>query len=161
AVAEELPGVADLRNHIEIEVSDHDFVFVAASLGDDLAAGRTEITLSVKFADVPRRFPAHAIDGADKISVGHSMRRLLPLPQVLGKPGHGRRRIEDNLRSIHAQHAGAFREVAVVTDINADARVFGLKGGITGIAGGEIKLLPKARGHLRDVMLAILSQILS
>src|SRR5579864_3565950 len=54
AVAEELPGLSNFSNHFEVEIGYQDFVFVAAGLGDDLAAGIAEIALAVKLADVPR-----------------------------------------------------------------------------------------------------------
>src|SRR5215472_13598684 len=48
SIAEKLPGVAHLCNHIEVEIGHHDFVLVAAGLSDDLAARRAEIALAVK-----------------------------------------------------------------------------------------------------------------
>src|ERR1039457_952844 len=70
AVAEELPGFADFGNHIEVEVGGEDLVFVARRLGEDAAAGIAEIARAVEFADIPRGFGAHAVDGADEIAVG-------------------------------------------------------------------------------------------
>src|SRR5262252_7945830 len=61
AVAEELPGVADVGDEVEVEVRDEHFVFVARGLGDDLAARVAEIGLTVELADVPRGFCANAI----------------------------------------------------------------------------------------------------
>ena len=80
AVAEELPGVADFRDHVQVQVCHHDFISMAAGLRDELAARIAEVALTVEFADIPWRFPAHAIDGADKISIGNGMRRLFQLP---------------------------------------------------------------------------------
>src|ERR1035441_7568113 len=70
AVAEELPGFADFGNHIEVEVGGEDFVFVARRLGEDAAARIAEVARAVEFADVPGGFGAHAVDGADEITVG-------------------------------------------------------------------------------------------
>src|SRR6266700_181631 len=83
AVAEELPGIAHLGNHVEVQVRHHDFIFVPAALGDDLAARRAEVALAVELADIPRSFRAHTVERADKISVGHGMRGLFQLPQIL------------------------------------------------------------------------------
>src|SRR5437868_11662372 len=77
AVAEELPHVANFSDHVEIKVGNHQFVFVAAGLSDYLSPRRTEITLSVEFADAPRLLDAHAIDGADEIPIGDGVRGLL------------------------------------------------------------------------------------
>src|SRR5262245_28307494 len=84
AIAEELPGVAHFADLIEIEISDHQLVLVAARLREDLTTRITEVRLTVELADLPRFLEAHAIDGADEVAVGHGVRRLLELPQVLG-----------------------------------------------------------------------------
>src|ERR1035438_7482949 len=83
AVAEELPGLADFGNHVEIEVGGEDFVFVARRLGEDAAARIAEVTRTVEFADVPGGFDSHAVDGADEVAVGNGVGGLLELPQVL------------------------------------------------------------------------------
>src|ERR1035438_8336039 len=49
--------------------------------------------------------------------------------------------------------------MAVVTDVNSNTRKFCFEYGITKIAGSEIKLLPEAGMHMRNVMLAVLAQI--
>src|SRR5437588_12229934 len=82
AVAEKLPDVAYLGNHVKIKVGNHQLIFVAAALSDDLAPRVAEVALAVKFADVPWRFSAHAVQRADKISIGHGMRRLFQLPKI-------------------------------------------------------------------------------
>ena len=46
AVAEELPGFAHFGDHVEVEIGGEHFVFVARSLGEDLAARIAEIALS-------------------------------------------------------------------------------------------------------------------
>ena len=72
-VAEKLPHFADVRDHVEIQVRDHDLIFIAAGLGNDLAPGIAEITLAIEFANAPWFFSAHAINGADKVSIGNRM----------------------------------------------------------------------------------------
>src|ERR1700674_2487030 len=82
AIAEELPDLADFRDHVQIEIRYDHFVFVTAGLGDNFSAWIAEVALAVELTNVPRFFNAHAVDGADKITVGHGMRGLLQFPQV-------------------------------------------------------------------------------
>src|SRR5262245_47118470 len=72
-VAEELPGVAHITNQIQIQVRNHQRVFITRRLSDELAARVAEIALAVKFADVPWRFIPDAIDRRDVIAIGHGM----------------------------------------------------------------------------------------
>ena len=60
AVAEELPGVADLADQVEVEVGDDDVVAVAAADGEHLAAGVAEVALAVELADPPGVLEARA-----------------------------------------------------------------------------------------------------
>src|SRR5579863_5326985 len=159
AVAEKLPDLADFGNHVEIEIGDHDFIFVAAGLGDDLAARIAEITLSVEFADAPGLFDANAIDGADEVTVGDGMSRLLEFPQIFREAGHCGRGIKDDFGAIESENARAFGKVPVVTDVNADAGVFGFENRVAEITGREIKLFPEAGMAVRDMVLAILAEI--
>src|SRR5215470_6792640 len=80
AITEELPDIAHLGNHVQIEVSHHNFILVPARLGDDLTSRIAEVTLAVKLANIPRRFASNSVDRSDKISVRNSMRRLFQLP---------------------------------------------------------------------------------
>src|SRR5581483_235859 len=82
-VAEELPRVAHLTDHIQVEVGNHERVSIARRLRDDLAARSAEIALPVKLADVPRGFITHAIDRADEVTMSHRVRRLFQFPQIL------------------------------------------------------------------------------
>ena len=66
-------------------------------------------------ASVPTRLIAR-----DEVAVGDRVRRLLELPEVLRQPGDGRRGVEDDLGAVQAERARAFREVAVVADVDAD-----------------------------------------
>src|ERR1035441_10273530 len=149
AVAEELPGFADFGNHIEVEVGPEDFVFAARRLGEDAAAGIAEIAGAVEFADIPRGFGAHAVDGADEIAVGHGVRGLLQFPEMLAEAGHGGRWVEDDLGAGQAQGARAFREVAVVTYVNADLGEAQVEHREAEVAGAEVELLPEAGRDVR------------
>src|SRR5437764_14379628 len=51
--------------------------------------------------------------------------------------------------------------MTVIADVNANSRVARFEYRITEIAGREIKLLPKAWMAVRDVVLAILPQVLA
>src|SRR5260370_29840165 len=68
-VAEELPRVAHLCDHIEVEIGDDDFVFVTAGLRDDFAAWVAQITLAIEFAYVPQRFFPHPVQHSHKVFV--------------------------------------------------------------------------------------------
>src|SRR5262249_37555060 len=126
---------------------------------DEASARIAEVALPVELADVPRRFGAHAVDRADEVAVGHGVRGLLELPQILGEARDGRRRVEHDLRAVQPEDARAFGEVTVVTDVDADSARGGLKDRIARVARTEIVLLPETRRDLRDVMLAILAEI--
>src|SRR6185369_6085494 len=69
--------------------------------------------------------------------------------------------IEYDLSAIQTEGACAFREMTVVTDVDADARKRGVKTRVTEIAGAEVKLLPEAGIHVWNVVLAILAEIFS
>src|SRR3546814_20908148 len=64
-IAEELPGVAHGADQFHVEVVDDQFVLVAAGDLFDLAARVDEVALAVELTDIPRRFGADAVDGAD------------------------------------------------------------------------------------------------
>src|SRR5258708_5948902 len=49
--------------------------------------------------------------------------------------------------------------MTVIADVDADSRILGFEDGISQVAGREIKLFPEPRMTVRNVMLAILSQI--
>ena len=159
AVAEELPGLAHLGDHVQVEVGGQHLVLVARRLRDDLAARIAEVALAVEFADVPRGFGAHAIDRADEVAVGHGVRGLLQLPQILAEAGDGGRGVEDDLGAVQSERARAFGEVAVVADVDADLDEAEVEDGIAEVAGAEVELLPEARRDVRDVGLAVLAEI--
>ena len=87
------------------------------------------------------------------------MRRLLQLPQVFAQAGHGGGWVEDDLRAVKAEATRSFGKVAVITDIDADLCKAQIKDWIAQVARPEVKLLPKARRHVRDVRLAILAEV--
>src|SRR5436309_9106346 len=89
AVAVELPRVPHFADLVEVELGGDKGVFVALRGGEELAARIAEVALPVELADVPRRFEADAIDGADEVAVRDGVGRLLELPEVLGESGHG------------------------------------------------------------------------
>src|ERR1700682_709496 len=68
-VAIKLPDLPYFLDHVEIEIGDQHFVFIAAGLGEDLAARIAEVTLSVKLSDVPRLFPTNTIDRTHEVSI--------------------------------------------------------------------------------------------
>src|SRR5438552_777503 len=80
---------------------------------------------------------------------------------MLAQAGDRRRRIEHNLSAVQAQRAGAFRKVAVVTDVHADPCESEVEDRIAKVARTEIKLLPKTGRDVRYVRLAILPEVLS
>src|SRR3954469_24755854 len=89
-IAEELPGVADLADHVEVHVGDHNVVVGALlACGDELAAGIYEIALAVELADAPGLFPAWSIDGTDEVLVCYRVCRLLKLPEIFAQAGYG------------------------------------------------------------------------
>src|SRR5467141_2016691 len=100
AVAEKLPGITDLANHVKVDIGDNNGVLVAGRLRDDLPTGVTEITLTIEFADVPRLFMADAIDRSDKVSIGSGVGGLLQFPKVLRESCDSRRRIKNKLGAI-------------------------------------------------------------
>ena len=129
------------------------------AVDEHLAARVAEVRLPVELADGPRLLGADAVDGADEVAVRHRVRRLLELPQVLGEPGHGGRRVEHDLGAVQAEHARALGEVAVVADVDADARELRLERRVPEVARLEIELLPEPGRHLRNVVLAVLAEV--
>src|SRR2546425_4434553 len=159
AVAVELPGISDLLNFVEIELGDEQFILVAAGLLDDFAARIAEVALAVEFADFPGSFGADAIDGSDEVSVGDGVGGLLEFPKIFGEAGDGGGGVVDNFRSIKAEDARAFGEMAVVTYIYADAGVTSLENGVARVSWREIKFFPEARMAMGNVVLAVLAEV--
>src|SRR5262249_21209791 len=158
-IAEELPGVAHLANQFQIQIGHDQRVLIAGRLRDDLAARVTEVTLPIELADVPGLLMSHAIDRADEVAVGNRVRRLFQLPKIFGQPSHGGRGIENDLGAVQPERPGAFRKVAVVTDVDTDARVRSIESREAEIARLEIKFLPEPGVDVRNVVLAIFTEI--
>src|SRR5690349_11006954 len=159
AIAEELPGPADLLDHVHVEGAHHQLVLVLAGrAADDLAARIDEVRRPVELADVPRRLGADAVDRADEVAVGDRVRGLLELPQVLREARDRRRRVVDDLGAGEPERARTLGEVAVVADVRADRRVAGLEHRVAEVARLEEVLLPEPAG-LRDVGLAVLAEV--
>src|SRR5206468_12204406 len=97
AIPEKLPRLADFINEGQIEIGDYQFVLVLRTHRHETAARIAEVRGAVEFPDVPGRFRADAVRGADEIAVGDRVRGLLQLPQILRQSRHRRRRIEDDL----------------------------------------------------------------
>src|SRR5216683_7893235 len=81
-VAIKLPDLSHFLDHVEIEIGDQHFVFIAAGLGEDLAARIAEVTLAVKLSNVPGLFPTNTIDRTDEVSVRRGVSGLLEFPQI-------------------------------------------------------------------------------
>src|SRR3954454_16554088 len=159
AVAIELPGVANFADLVHVEVGDDESVLIARRDGKHLAARIAEVALSVKLADVPRRFVADAVDRADEVAVRDRVRRLLELPEIFGEPGHGGRGIHHDLGAGQTELARAFGEMAVVADVDADLRVGRLENGVAEVVGAEVEFLPETGSDVRDVILAVLAEV--
>src|SRR5439155_8895009 len=109
AVAEELPDITHFADQVHVQIGDHNVVLVALADRQHLATRIAEVALAVEFADAPRLLDPRPVDRAHVILVGHRVGGLLQLPQILGQPGHGGRRIEDDLRPVQTEAAGALR----------------------------------------------------
>src|SRR5918993_762398 len=158
-VTVELPGVADLLDQAQIEVSDDELLAVAAANRDDLPAWIAEVALAVKLADVPRCFVADSVDGADEVAIRDRVRRLLQLPEILGESRDRGRWIQHDLRAVQPEDAGAFGKVTVVADVDADASGGGVEHRVSEIARAEVELLPESWRHVGNMVLAVLAEI--
>src|SRR6202158_2156061 len=159
AVAVKLPSIADFLNLIEIQFRDEQFILIAAGLLDDFAARVAEIAFAVEFADLPGMLGADAVDGRNEISVSNRVRWLLEFPKIFGEAGDSGRRVVDYFRAVESEDSRAFRKVAVVADVHADAGITSLEYGIAGVSRREVKLFPKARVTVRNVVLAVFAEV--
>src|SRR5262249_19734239 len=145
--------VAYLAVLLQVQVGNQHRLLPVARLGDDLAARVAEVAGAVEVV-VAQRLDADAVDCADPVAVGDRVRDLLDLPQVHREAPRGRRGDVDDLGAVQPQAAGAFREVAIIADIDADPGIPGLEHRVAEVAGPEVELLPEPF-DLRDVRLAI------
>src|ERR1017187_9131006 len=160
-VAIKLPNVAHFANHVQVQVGDDHCILVTRTFRDNLAARIGEVALAVEFTKVPGFLRPDAIDGADVEYVGHRRGGLFEFPQVFAEACHRGAGIEDDLGAVESEKPPAFGEVTVIAGINAHFANGGLKYGIAEVAGLEVKLLPEAGLAMRDVVLAILAEILA
>src|SRR3954470_10689007 len=158
AVAVELPAVADFPQLGQVEVPDDQFgLLVARHLADELGLRVDGVRRPVEVV-VAQLLDAHPVDGTDEVLVGDGCGRLLQLPQVGGQTARGGRRVEDDLGAREAQRPPAFREVAVVADVDTDLPDLGVEDRPAEVAGSEVELLPESR-YLGDVVLAVLAEV--
>ena len=87
------------------------------------------------------------------------MRGLLQFPEIFAETGDGGGWVEDDLGAGQSQGAGAFGEVAVVADVDADLDEAEVEDRVAEVAGAEVELLPEAGRDVRDVGLAILAEV--
>src|SRR6266498_2928259 len=161
AVTKKLPGVAHFADQVKIQISDDQRIFVPWAFGNKLPPRIAKITLTVEFADVPGLFMTDAVYGTNEVSIRNCMGRLLQTPQILRKPGYCRRWIKNNLGAVQTQCASAFRKVAIVTDVDPDARKSSIKCWIAQITWPEIEFLPESGIDMRYVILPVLAQVLA
>jgi len=121
-------------NFIQIQIGDQKLVFIAAGLRNDFTPRIAEITFAVKLADFPGLLGTHTIDGGNKIGVRDRVRGLLEFPQIFGETSDRSGRIVDNFCAVQPENARALREMAIVTDINADSSVTCFENRIASVA---------------------------
>jgi len=131
AVAEELPGVADLADLVHVEIGDYELILVTRPDSEHLTTRIAEIALAVELADIPWSFGADTIDRSDEITVSDGMCGLFELPEIFAQSGDRGRRIEYDLCSVQTKAAGSFGKVAVVANIDADPRIRGIETRVT------------------------------
>src|SRR5207302_5445163 len=157
AVAQELPGVAHLSDHVEVEVANEHFVFRLRSSPDDASPRVAEVTGPVELCLVERFFHAYTIDGADPVAVRHRVGRLLQLPEIPRERLDSRGWIENQFRPLQAQLPRWFREMPVVADQQAHPADRGVPDRVAEVTRLEIELFPEAWPDVRDVRLTVLA----
>src|SRR6266542_5355533 len=158
AVAEELPGVADLAGLVEVQLGDQHLVGVLGGSGDDLPARVAEVARPVEPVRVQRLLGAHPVDGRDPVAVGHRVRRLLQLPQVAGQRLDRGGGVEHQLGALEPELPGNLGEVPVVADDQPDAADRGVEHRVAEVPRLEVVLLPEAGADLGNVRLAVLAE---
>src|SRR4051794_31119075 len=161
AVPVELPLIAHLADHVEVEIADDDLlVLAAAELPDVVAARVHELAAAVErhgLVAVLVVLPADPVGGGDEVAVRGRRGGLLDLPEAVRQARLGRVRGEHDLRAVQAQLAPPLGEVPVVADVDADRPDRGLEDGVAEVAGAEVELLPELL-EVRDVVLAVLAE---
>src|SRR5215207_5498607 len=159
AVPVELPPVADLREEVHVEIAHDELGLVAVGgLADELAFGIDEVRRAVEVV-LAEVLDADPVDGADEVLVGDRRRRLLELPEIGREATVRRRRVEHELGAVQAERPPALGEVAVVADVHADLAHGGVEHREAEVPRAEVELLPEPL-HLRDVVLAVLAEVL-
>ena len=143
---------------IEIHLGHHQFVLVLGADGKHVPAGIDEVRRAVEAADVPGRLGADAVAAGHEIAVRDRVRRLFEFPEILRKAGDRGRRVEDDLRAVQAKQPGAFWEMTVVADVDADGGELRPEHRVAKVARLEEVLLPKA-GGMRNVVLPVLAEV--
>src|SRR5262249_51026662 len=80
---------------------------------------------------------------------------------MLAQTGHGGGGIEYNFRAVESQRARAFRKMAVVANLNADASEAQVEDGIAQISWTKVEFFPESGRHVRNMSFAIFTQIVA
>lgn len=131
---------------------------IAAGLCYDLSPWIAEVALAVEFADVPGGFGAYSVDGSYEVLVGYGVGGLLDFPEVFAESGDGGGGVEDDFGSVEAEGAGAFGEVAVVAEVDADFADGGFPDGVAEVAGAEVEFFPEAGVAVGEVGFAVFAE---
>src|SRR5262249_24411535 len=110
---------------------------------EEVAARVDEVRRPVEAPDVPRRLRPYTIAAGHEVAVGHRVRRLLELPEILREACDRRRRVEHDLGAVQAKQPCPFREMPVVAGVDADLRIARLKDGVPEVARLEEVFLPE------------------
>src|SRR5687767_14436046 len=147
AELEEPPEVAHVVAHAGIEIRVQDLVCLVARAAEHPALRvdeqrGAEVVAIGGAADVL----AHLVDAPHVEHVGDGVAAQLDLPHVADPVAIGRRRHQQQVRPLHAEHARGLREVAVIADEDADLQAErGVEHGKAEIAGLEEEALVAGR----------------
>src|SRR5215211_2897998 len=102
----ELPGVADLPDHVKIKIAYHDvFMLIAAHSSNDIALRIAELATAIeglRQLAVLVVFPTNAIRRGNEVAVRGRRGRLLDLPKSIRQPRLGGVGVEDDLRAVQS-----------------------------------------------------------
>uniref|UniRef100_A0A6B0V315 Uncharacterized protein n=1 Tax=Ixodes ricinus TaxID=34613 RepID=A0A6B0V315_IXORI len=127
----EAPRVSDLAAQVEVQLSHQETVLRPRQTWSPASIWSCHIARAVEVAEVLvgtflvarcelvwKNFSAHSVDGASEVAVGNGGVSSLNVPQWLTQPGHGGRRVEDNVRTIGSIHEPVERVVSSVADVD-------------------------------------------
>ena len=114
------------------------------SVADELAARVDEVALAVEVVVADIGLDADPVDRPDVVAVGDGVADLLDPPQVLGQAARGGARDQHDLGAVEAERAGAFGEVAVVADVDADLADRGLEDRVAEVARAGSRTSPRS-----------------